>query len=319
MDRSEIVSASTDQEADRELVGELATRLARLKTSIADLAQPSSVRRGMAVARAAGYEWPEPFTLDGVAGLLGVGLWESDGLPRACVYLDDSLSDEYVATADRLCGALGIGDVPAFSNAVIVPMTRPDQYLGAGEEVRTFQSAGTFGCPITFSDGSYGITTAGHVASYVGELVMDSKGLVGAVEATDFLANSSREADVADLATIRLDQDLDGLQGVRLDSMAPLAIGVNVRVFGAISGQLTSRIIGVSPSLSISPYARGWADVGLTEIAISQRGDSGAPVTRGEESILLGHIVGGSSKQSVIQAAAFQLASRGVTLRFLSP
>lgn len=193
------------------------------------------------------------------------------------------------------------------------------EYLGVQEPELDTQfclcsgRGGTLGTVVLTQANTRACLTAGHVANPVGARVTDiDESFVGVVSFSQdpSIAPSGRlSADVAVVET--LGQETIGAQFKGIGTGLP---GEEVVMFGS-SGINSGTLFAYAPWVAIPALVGFWADIYLTDHAISQRGDSGAAVITPDSERVIGHVVGASRPATTyIQDIEFQLAVSGTRI-----
>jgi hypothetical protein len=190
-------------------------------------------------------------------------------------------------------------------------------YGGAGGQ------QGTIGCRVTFR-GQRGLLTAGHVAPLLGTTVTDSaKATIGTIGATQSLTASAPGYPSADVAVMTLAQDYDDSGGLSHDQKSGrVAIREDVTAYGAVSGSHDGWIVAIATQFAGPlPSSGDWGHVYITSQAVSQPGDSGAPVFIKNTQAVVAQVVGGDmphrgySGYTLVQDLEYQLKALDAVLR----
>lgn len=170
---------------------------------------------------------------------------------------------------------------------------------------------GRLGCWAATPGRPLSITTAGHVAGSSGTLATAGEGPEGVVVFAQHLSTVpafSRCADIALISTV----------GIRplSSSISTIASPTGADKVAIVGGDSPEAAVLAMCDWFAVPHQPGlWGNVYLTNVPISERGDSGAAVVAVEGQRLVGHIVGGSpGSTSVVQDANYQLAVAGSQL-----
>ena len=257
-----------------------------------------------------------------LGGIFGVGIWNLDDTPseagpalfmlgsadmRAPVELDDNKVASSILESR-------LSRFPADFTVVQLPPPTSQAKVGPGDSVSSMGTPGGLGVPVWTTNGGRGVTTAGHVARSVGAQVdLPGHGAIGYVETTDHPGLHGQGEECADLAVVALrssvndsSHNFSGLKNGttygRLNSITP-------------SGRHKGWVRGVSDQWADTLGTGVWADVLISDVAISKSGDSGSAVVD-DDDYVLGHVVAGADPAySLIQDANYQLSKAGVRIR----
>jgi hypothetical protein len=181
-------------------------------------------------------------------------------------------------------------------NLFAVSILVPAELNGAvtvGSELMCKQYQGTCGVEINTGSGKRSVLTAGHVAKTVGSSVTTAGEEVGTVALTDYLALHPPTDIVADVAVVELKP------GVTVATTRPVTGPGTGKQFDDVVADVQQGIRGgwirsVVPSFALYTGVGCWGEILITDRAISEAGDSGAPVYLDDDSgTVIGHIVGG--------------------------
>ena len=197
---------------------------------------------------------------------------------------------------------------------VFLAVDPPVPQFHPSEEARGSGSSGTLGAGVTAASGHHAILTAGHVAP-LHDTVKDSGQKKGFVTFSRDPAATLGSAPAADVAVVEPTGQPGG-GGPAIASTVPGGPSDEVAIHGAVSGAVTTRIMGFTPFLYAPSMAGMWGQVYFTTHGPTQAGDSGAPALLSGTAQLIGHLVGASGTiTSYIQAIDLQLQAAGAKLR----
>lgn len=247
-------------------------------------------------------------------GVFGTGAWIAPEGVVPAIFVHHGMAPRGGAPVGLTgLGALfdGRSRIPFESYAL--PMEQPTRYAlsSPGDGITVGSRRGTLGwagrCRSTGKDG---FVTAGHVAPNLGAIVRNSQGdRIGEISKTlpqDWL-DPSVSADVA--FAVSSTQVLSSMLGGIRSPRAREGLRMQTQ-----NGTRSSWVRGLSPEYWVSPSEPPWGQVALTADAISQPGDSGAPVY-GVDNHLIGMLVGGAtSDYSVVQDVVYQMENIQVDL-----
>jgi hypothetical protein len=197
---------------------------------------------------------------------------------------------------------------------IALPPTLP--LGGPGAAVDAGALLGTLGARISTAAGDEGLLTAGHVAPNTGVPTYDGRDLVGWVEDTSDPLTAGAGQAVADVAVLKKHAgyaDAGLVHGVVGDAM----IRTDLVAQGAVTSGQKSWVKGISNEWAgEDPAHADWANVYVTRQAISDAGDSGAPVFIDGTNDLAGSVVAGyPSSHTLVQKLQFQLDAFSAKLR----
>lgn len=202
-----------------------------------------------------------------------------------------------------------VGGAEPDTRVLVVPT--PELHFEPAGEVRCSGLTGTLGALVTSAGGSDAILTAGHAAP--GGVARDPAGNSGFVTFSSDPARIPASAVTVDVAVI---ETTYAGGGPPIAGQATAAGRELVTLHGNQSGQKSAGIFAYCQFLNTPTAGGQWADVYLTDVGISQKGDSGAPVLKDGTDELIGHLVGGSGNTtSYIQDIGMQLRACGAVLR----
>lgn len=268
-----------------------------------------------------------------IAGIYGAGVLIRDSTGYGavpfvlCDYELAPAEPMRVSRGSRLYRTLGelAPNSPALQSGVpllALGTDPPNPQSGPGDNVSCSGVPGTLGAVVSTADGKDAILTAGHVGGALGARARCGGTRIGRVTWTQDPTSASPGTPCPDVSVITLDTGVPGLPrlsvaGTTITVGGPTVATGNASVTSyTAKGQRTGTILAFS-SWVYSPRMAGmWGDVYITSTAISDPGDSGAPVLLQGSDRLIGHIVGGDSKNvSFIQAVDRQLRACGCTLK----
>lgn len=258
-------------------------------------------------------------SLTPTGGIYGVGLWQLNNQefqPAVFTVGSPGLTrPEVVPIEDSPVSLLisgRIGYRPTRTLAVVFPPHMPQQAVSPGDDIACMGSSGTLGIPVWASDGSRAFTTAGHVGSSVAAQVLAGGSQVGLVSQTDSPANHAQGDECADLAIITLHPSV----GDTPHGFTGVATGAQFENIESVTrqGPQVGWVRGVSDNWGDTPTTGTWGDVLITDHAISQPGDSGAPCHR--DGWIVGTIVAGAvPAYSLVQDIQYQLTKANIKAR----
>jgi hypothetical protein len=174
---------------------------------------------------------------------------------------------------------------------------------------------GVFGATVTTAQGMPGILTAGHVARPHNAAVWSGGVTVGRVSFTEDPSLGPPTTPLADVAVVTLAQPAQPGLGPSIQSRA-VAAAYQLLECHTYHGVANGVVSAWAPFV-VSPRLNGqWASCYIAIPAISQTGDSGAPVLLQGTDVIVGHDVGGSGQfASYAQSIGYQLAASRSQLR----
>jgi hypothetical protein len=257
-------------------------------------------------------------------GLYGYGLWsQTQGEPVPAIFAQPGLAPRRGAPASVTpVGAMlqrMNATIPDGTIAVALlppqPQTIPlgGAAVGPCMTITIGSRRATLGLKVHIDRANRSILTAGHAAPSHGALVRDEAGdLVGTVILRLDLDDVQPGLSTADVAVVAIDDrrpEMESDIGQHVDAARALD---EVRLGTSDSG---SWVRGLSPSFSLSQNLGAWGHVAITAEAISQDGDSGAPVRRTDGAVVGQIVAGYGSAYSLVQDAEYTIAQAGAVLR----
>jgi hypothetical protein len=240
--------------------------------------------------------YPAVFVLPGLAGgsMEPVSIWDT---PAAAI-------------VSRYTGTM-----PKDLFAVSIPIPTELVQITVGGELSCQGMRGTCGVEVLTSSGERAVLTAGHVATTLGSPVSVGGDTVGVVIFTDYLALHSPADIVADVAVARLDANVTVSRSRQVTGPG------TAKQFDSVvsDGQYGMRqgwVRSVVTSFALRTDVGRWGEILITDRAISDPGDSGAPVYLDDDSgTVIGHVVAGAvPAYTLVQDINYILNSSRVTL-----
>lgn len=258
------------------------------------------------------------------AGIFGAGVISFDGYDQAAVFvMDELLEDSHgglhaTPIWDTQVAPLIAWYTQDFAKQLLVvglPQPQEQHPVRSGDALTSGSKTGTCGVEVVASSGARGVLSAGHVLPTVGAAVVANGSNLGTVSFTDSLSKHQPGEDVADVAVVDLDPAVTMSRPYGINAQGSAKSLDSVIAHGQ-SGNKAGRVLAAVPSFAFRPGVGSWKDALLTDRAISQGGDSGAPVYLDDGSgTIIGHIVAGHTPAySVIQDISYLLQEANATL-----
>lgn len=269
----------------------------------------------------------EALTLPGVAGIWGVGYYISERGedPRPTLFASLQVAGriaEPVTQSEEILQTIRKLRFPTYVETFQVigqPNFEP-QCCGPGGRVATPGNSATLGCRTVIEKNTSAITTAGHGAQVMQSVVKVNSVRIGQVASTSYPAAAPVGSACADIAIIRLDKSHTDGAGLTF-TKAAAAIEENDLIVHTPNGSHRCWVQAAMPSLVYNRKMGKWGQILQTNRPVSNKGDSGSPVELADDTgsstghTVVGHIVGGSTAQSLIQDVDYQLTECHAQLR----